>query len=257
MPPWPRIAISVYPQARCLWTSSTWILSAAFVKRSRSTRLQPPLWSSEDQEKKFGTFIKGRSRLAWFRARRALRESPTSKKPQILPNNVASRPCRRIADSYRRIPMIRSTRKRSQRCERWLAIAETMGRTSATRPARRHPSRRARDSGRRARQSGRELRSREPDSLRQGNPVDAIELLGSYVQGIHAKDGMWPANPRELGKEVPIGKGKVDFPRIIERLRQLNYRGAVTIERDRKSTRLNSSHGYISYAVFCLKKKTT
>src|SRR5205809_5971787 len=29
-----------------------------------------------------------------------------------------------------------------------------------------------------------------------------------------------------------------------------NYR-----DRDRKSTRLNSSHGYISYAVFCLKKK--
>src|SRR2546429_5239113 len=27
-------------------------------------------------------------------------------------------------------------------------------------------------------------------------------------------------------------------------------------QRDRKSTRLNSSHGYISYAVFCLKKKT-
>src|SRR2546422_4145982 len=26
-------------------------------------------------------------------------------------------------------------------------------------------------------------------------------------------------------------------------------------EKDRKSTRLNSSHGYISYAVFCLKKK--
>src|SRR2546422_6657460 len=31
-----------------------------------------------------------------------------------------------------------------------------------------------------------------------------------------------------------------------------NARGAAT---DRKSTRLNSSHGYISYAVFCLKKK--
>src|SRR5687768_17981073 len=26
-------------------------------------------------------------------------------------------------------------------------------------------------------------------------------------------------------------------------------------DEDRKSTRLNSSHGYISYAVFCLKKK--
>src|SRR2546429_4678315 len=30
---------------------------------------------------------------------------------------------------------------------------------------------------------------------------------------------------------------------------------ASRIESDRKSTRLNSSHGYISYAVFCLKKK--
>src|SRR2546422_6143943 len=27
------------------------------------------------------------------------------------------------------------------------------------------------------------------------------------------------------------------------------------VRQDRKSTRLNSSHGYISYAVFCLKKK--
>src|SRR2546429_3737803 len=29
----------------------------------------------------------------------------------------------------------------------------------------------------------------------------------------------------------------------------------VLVNKDRKSTRLNSSHGYISYAVFCLKKK--
>src|SRR2546429_4963633 len=31
--------------------------------------------------------------------------------------------------------------------------------------------------------------------------------------------------------------------------------GFLVSEVDRKSTRLNSSHGYISYAVFCLKKK--
>src|SRR2546429_1272931 len=31
--------------------------------------------------------------------------------------------------------------------------------------------------------------------------------------------------------------------------------GTPTSKGDRKSTRLNSSHGYISYAVFCLKKK--
>src|SRR2546429_4991138 len=33
------------------------------------------------------------------------------------------------------------------------------------------------------------------------------------------------------------------------------YTTLVVGARDRKSTRLNSSHGYISYAVFCLKKK--
>src|SRR5205809_5359087 len=34
-----------------------------------------------------------------------------------------------------------------------------------------------------------------------------------------------------------------------------DLKALVAFLRDRKSTRLNSSHGYISYAVFCLKKK--
>src|SRR2546422_6110120 len=38
--------------------------------------------------------------------------------------------------------------------------------------------------------------------------------------------------------------------------RTASYRKTFADRRDRKSTRLNSSHGYISYAVFCLKKKT-
>ena len=66
----------------------------------------------------------------------------------------------------------------------------------------------------------------------KANPVDAIEILAPYVQGIHAKDGLWPTNPKELGQEVPIGKGKVDFPRIIARLKEIHYQGAVTIERE-------------------------
>jgi len=66
----------------------------------------------------------------------------------------------------------------------------------------------------------------------KANPADAIELLGPYVEGIHAKDGLWPTNPKDLGKEVPIGSGKVDFPQIVRRLKELNYSGAVTIERE-------------------------
>src|SRR2546429_2535800 len=42
------------------------------------------------------------------------------------------------------------------------------------------------------------------------------------------------------------------FHRVGAALRKLPD---VRAELDRKSTRLNSSHGYISYAVFCLKKK--
>src|SRR2546422_6611329 len=40
-----------------------------------------------------------------------------------------------------------------------------------------------------------------------------------------------------------------------ERLMQIAQQNKETQQGDRKSTRLNSSHGYISYAVFCLKKK--
>src|SRR2546429_6588995 len=47
------------------------------------------------------------------------------------------------------------------------------------------------------------------------------------------------------------------FARQIKRKRRARreFLGAVSRPADRKSTRLNSSHGYISYAVFCLKKK--
>jgi sugar phosphate isomerase/epimerase len=31
---------------------------------------------------------------------------------------------------------------------------------------------------------------------------------------------------------VPIGQGKVDFPRLIQRLKKLGYTGAITIERE-------------------------
>jgi sugar phosphate isomerase/epimerase len=70
----------------------------------------------------------------------------------------------------------------------------------------------------------------------KANPADAIEILAPYIQGIHAKDGLWPTNPKELGQEVPIGKGKVDFPRVIARLKELQYGGAVTIEREISGT---------------------
>jgi sugar phosphate isomerase/epimerase len=66
----------------------------------------------------------------------------------------------------------------------------------------------------------------------KANPVDAVEILGPYIQGIHAKDGLYPTDTKKLGEEVPIGKGKVNFPALIPRLKSVGYRGPLTIERE-------------------------
>ena len=65
----------------------------------------------------------------------------------------------------------------------------------------------------------------------KANPVDAVDILGPHVHGMHAKDGRWPTNPDKLGEEVLIGTGLVDFQRF-RRLRKAGYTGAITIERE-------------------------
>src|SRR2546422_3434278 len=54
-----------------------------------------------------------------------------------------------------------------------------------------------------------------------------------------------------------LADGEVVIERETEGIREVEGLGHNDgrIGLDRKSTRLNSSHGYISYAVFCLKKK--
>jgi sugar phosphate isomerase/epimerase len=66
----------------------------------------------------------------------------------------------------------------------------------------------------------------------KANPGDALEMIGKYIRGVHAKDGFYPTHPKELGRQAPVGQGLVDFPRIIRRLKEINYRGAITIERE-------------------------
>jgi len=66
----------------------------------------------------------------------------------------------------------------------------------------------------------------------KANPVDAVDILGPHVRSVHAKDGRWPTNPSELGEEVLIGKGLVDFRQVFTKLHRLGYTGAVSIERE-------------------------
>ncbi|OGV65061.1 MAG: xylose isomerase [Lentisphaerae bacterium RIFOXYB12_FULL_65_16] len=66
----------------------------------------------------------------------------------------------------------------------------------------------------------------------KGNATDSLDVFGKHVRGLHAKDGFYPTNGRELGRQVAIGEGKVDFPKVIAGLHQLGYAGDVTIERE-------------------------
>ena len=66
----------------------------------------------------------------------------------------------------------------------------------------------------------------------KANPVDAVEVFGPYIQGVHAKDGLYPTDPKKLGREVPIGEGMVNFPALIGKLKKIGYRNPLTIERE-------------------------
>jgi len=66
----------------------------------------------------------------------------------------------------------------------------------------------------------------------KGNPIDALDVFGSYVRNIHAKDGFYPTNPYDLGREVPVGAGAVRFPEFVGKLLATGFDGDFIIERE-------------------------
>lgn len=64
------------------------------------------------------------------------------------------------------------------------------------------------------------------------NPLDAVEIFGEYVKGMHAKDGVWPNRDEGLGHETPLGEGMVNFELLLRRLKEKGFKGPVTIERE-------------------------
>jgi len=64
------------------------------------------------------------------------------------------------------------------------------------------------------------------------DPLHALNVLGDLIRGFHCKDGLSPKEEGKLGREVPLGKGKVDFPRLLAKLNALGYSEPLTIERE-------------------------
>ncbi|MCI7356704.1 MAG: sugar phosphate isomerase/epimerase [Parabacteroides sp.] len=77
----------------------------------------------------------------------------------------------------------------------------------------------------------------------KSNSLDAVKLFGPLIKEFHAKDGKYPDpnNPYELGAEVPIPTGEVNFPAVIAELKKQGFKGAVTIECELNGTR----HDYV------------
>src|SRR2546429_3126186 len=76
--------------------------------------------------------------------------------------------------------------------------------------------------------------------LSRSSPLDVAQVL------VHVR--------RQSGHFPPLGRETHDR-REGDDATGLTRQTILERTEDRKSTRLNSSHGYISYAVFCLKKK--
>src|SRR5687768_18095340 len=80
-----------------------------------------------------------------------------------------------------------------------------------------------------------------------------LETMRRSLEKLAEKGG---ADPGEVLARVEPVEGIVEAELMIEAVvEDAEVKIEIFKMADRKSTRLNSSHGYISYAVFCLKKK--
>src|SRR5690625_370638 len=109
------------------------------------------------------------------------------------------------------------------------------------------------------------------EQLKIENYAQAVQLLGSdeifsskvqeYLVGITAANKTLPVIlvdeedelilVSNISEEIQNDSKKLE--KIVSKMKQLHE--PIEVDLDRKSTRLNSSHVAISYAVFCLKKK--
>ena len=65
-----------------------------------------------------------------------------------------------------------------------------------------------------------------------GDPLEALETVKDHVITVHCKDGVRPQAAGEWGRETPLGAGDVGMDRFIAKLKEIGYRGPLTIERE-------------------------
>lgn len=79
-----------------------------------------------------------------------------------------------------------------------------------------------------------------------GDPIRAVEILGSDIRSVHVKDANRPTTPGQWGEEVPLGRGQVNIERFVRTLKQVGYTGPLVVERevgDQAARLADVSHG--------------
>ena len=65
-----------------------------------------------------------------------------------------------------------------------------------------------------------------------GDPIRAVEILGTDIQSVHVKDARRPTTPGTWGEEVPLGQGEVNIKRFVQTLKKVGYTGSLVVERE-------------------------
>ncbi|HMO25271.1 MAG TPA: sugar phosphate isomerase/epimerase family protein [Tepidisphaeraceae bacterium] len=80
-----------------------------------------------------------------------------------------------------------------------------------------------------------------------GDPIAALQLLLPHIRQVHLKDALPSDRPGAWGEEVPLGRGKVDWPAFFATLHHAGYNGNLVIEREAGSQRITDIHTAIEF----------
>jgi len=72
----------------------------------------------------------------------------------------------------------------------------------------------------------------------KGDPVQALETLAPWVKHVHIKDALRSPVAGKWGREVAWGEGDFDNNEFLSTLSRIGYQGALAIEREAGSTRM-------------------
>ncbi len=72
----------------------------------------------------------------------------------------------------------------------------------------------------------------------KGNPVEAVGTLSAWIKHVHIKDGIRTQTPGTWGQEVSWGSGQVGSNEFLNALQEINFAGALAIEREAGDDRL-------------------